>query len=96
MIPAQSRQYRIKSAPAVPRWRRVRKGTNEGSDCRYDQWRSAGRITAWPREETGNSSVAPCSSPMKIACHAVTNQNHDGKGPLPTGYYREPSVEYWG
>ena len=31
-----------------------------------------GTNTAWPSDETGKSSVAPCSSPMKSACHQLT------------------------
>src|SRR5579859_7150187 len=45
----------------------VRKGTNEGSDCLNDQCSRLGTITAWPSEETGKSSVAPCSKPMNSA-----------------------------
>src|SRR5713226_5434169 len=56
------------SAVAVPRWRRTRKGTNEGSDCLKLQCRRLGTSTAWPSDETGNSSLAPCSRPMNNAC----------------------------
>src|SRR5213078_435131 len=54
------------------RWRRTRNGTNDGSDCLKDQWRRLGTSTAWPSDETGNSSLAPCSRPMNNACARVT------------------------
>src|SRR5229473_5424666 len=57
-----------RSAPAVPRWSNVRNGTNDGSDCLKAQCRRLGMSTACPSEETGNSSVAPCSRPMNSAC----------------------------
>src|SRR5207247_52575 len=65
-------RYRTSSAVAVPRWRRTRNGTNDGSDCLKDQWRRLGTSTAWPSDETGNSSLAPCSRPMNNACARVT------------------------
>src|SRR5712692_3080010 len=64
-----------RSAPAVPRWSNVRNGTNDGSDCLKAQCRRLGMSTACPSEETGNSSVAPCSRPMNSACARVTAGN---------------------
>src|SRR6202140_155175 len=65
-------RYRISSAPAVPRCRSTRNGTNEGSDCLKLQCSRLGMITECPSEETGKSSVAPCSRPMNNACGRVT------------------------
>src|SRR5258707_4177533 len=56
------------NATAVPMWRRVRKGTKDGSDCLNAQCRTLGMRTAWPSDDTGKSSVAPWSKPMNSAC----------------------------
>src|SRR5438270_8214681 len=71
-ISTHSWRYSTTSAVAVPRWRRTRNGRNDGSDWRKLQCSRLGTRTAWPSDETGNSSLAPCSRPMNSACAKVT------------------------
>jgi hypothetical protein len=50
-------------AVAVPMWSRTRKGTKLFELSWTGMWSSGGTTTAWPREETGKSSVDPCKTP---------------------------------
>src|SRR5207342_180415 len=41
--------------------------------CAHEPPISAGTSTEWPRLETGNSSVTPCSTPIVAACRYVNS-----------------------
>ncbi len=78
MIRAQSCRKKISSATAVATCRatmNARYGlvplvelADSVTRCCQSPPMSAGRSTEWPRLETGNSSVTPCSRPMTMAC----------------------------
>ena len=62
-IRTQSRQKKPSSTSAVARCVATRKVRKYLSFWWMSQPRSCGRITLWPRLETGKSSETPCSSP---------------------------------
>ena len=80
MIRSQSRQKKVKSATAVPRWRTTTKATKlalfGSPDFHSSQPSSAGTSTLWPRLETGKSSNAPCNRLITIAWSRLIAPRH--------------------
>jgi hypothetical protein len=66
-----SRQKKTSKAVAVPRCSTTKNGKKVGASWSTCQPRSEGRITPWPRLETGKISVAPCNKANQKACQML-------------------------
>ena len=67
----RSPQKYATTATSVPRWSATSNVLlNDGLSCRYVQSNSHGVRIRWPDDETGRSSVKPCTKPSASACQS--------------------------
>jgi hypothetical protein len=71
ITPAHSLLKKMRRAVAVPRCSTTKKGKKVGLSWSTCQPKRVGRITPWPRLETGKISVVPCNNANQKACQML-------------------------